>query len=173
MVWFSFFLVVRLSKLYRWSEKEEMVLNPETSKASPTNLPKKLFSFSSWVFWVFSLRRDLNGTAAAGAIKTCDKQRLGFHLRTILFSHGSHLCFSALSLHNPNISPRFMCQSSSDENNGLLQSESQVSERWINRRRLRFLCRVGERAAHRGQRISSLDWMAKRLTRFFPAYPSF
>ncbi len=75
---------------------------------------------------------------------------LGLCLRAaVLFSHGSPRCLSCQFLHylsqhcgNPNISPRFECQTSytiSDKNNGLLQAESQVSERWTNTRQRCFL----------------------------------
>lgn len=78
----------------------------------------------------------------------------GFDWGKQCYFHMDPLCVSAANFYiiapkhycNPNISPRFMCQTSytiSDKNNGPLQPESQVSEHWINTRQQCFLGRDG------------------------------
>lgn len=94
------------------------------------------------------------------------------------YFHMDLLCVSAVSFYvitlqhygNPNISPRLQCQTSytiSDKNNGLLQSESQVSENWINMRQQCFLSKEDDQG---GTALGSKDFQSgfngKMLSQF-------
>lgn len=95
------------------------------------------------------------------------------------------LCVSAASFctiapqhySNPNISPRFQCQTSytiSDKNNGPLQSESQVSERWINTRQRCFLSREDDQGGQcSGVRGFPVWIWWQNAHSVFPVQPSF
>lgn len=128
--------------------------------------------------------------SARGRLRLLNHHNKGWGCQTVLgfvwgqqgYFHMHLLCVSAASFHiigsqhdcNPNISPRFECQTSftiSDKNNGLLQAESQVSEHWINTRQQCFLSREDDQGGLVwGQRISSLDLMTK-CSLDFPCAP--
>lgn len=93
-----------------------------------------------------------------------------------VFFHVSlaNFCIIASQHHSkPNISPRFPCQTRStisDKNNEVLQSESQVSEHWINTWQQGFLSR--EDRAWGGKDIQS-GFNVRKSPSVFPVQPSF
>ena len=105
------------------------------------------------------------------------RQQCYFHTNPVLVSAASFYIITSKHCDNPNISPRFMCQMSytiSDKNNGLPESESQVSERWTNTRQQCFLGRGDDQEGDCSRGKGFPVWIRWKKTHLgFPLQPSF